>query len=64
MFPLGSTLSRNSAENPAYFSRFNLDGFGIIDLLELKDSEPEDEGPRNSLLGIKIGNNLGKINSN
>ena len=53
MFPLGSTRSRNSAENPAYFNRFNLDGFGI-DFPELKDSE--EEGPRNSLLEENIFN--------
>jgi hypothetical protein len=41
MFPFGSTLSKNSAENPAYFNRFNLEGFGI-DFPELKDSEPDE----------------------
>ena len=49
MFPFGSTLSRNSAEYPAYFNRFSFDGFGI-DRIEVKESAPEELGPNSSLL--------------
>ena len=49
MLPLGSTLSRNSAEYPAYFNRPSFEGFGM-DRPELAESLPEELWPRNSLL--------------
>ena len=49
MFPFGSTLSRNSAEYPAYFNLPSFEGFGM-DRPEFAESFPEEVGPRNSLL--------------